>query len=50
MPTFDIVSEIDRMEIENAVNQAVKELVTRFDFKGSSAKITLTKPELITLT
>ena len=49
MPTFDIVSEIERMEIENAVNQAVKELATRFDFKGSSAKITLTKPELITL-
>ena len=49
MPTFDIVSEIERMEIENAVNQAVKELATRFDFKGSSAKILLTKPELITL-
>lgn len=50
MPSFDIVSEIERMEIENAVNQAVKELATRFDFKGSSAKIELTKPELITLT
>jgi uncharacterized protein YajQ (UPF0234 family) len=50
MPTFDIVSEIERMEIENAVNQAVKELATRFDFKGSSALIELTKPELITLT
>ncbi len=50
MPSFDIVSEIDRMEIENAVNQAIKELATRFDFKGSSAKIELTKPELITLT
>jgi uncharacterized protein YajQ (UPF0234 family) len=50
MPTFDIVSEIERMEIENAVNQAVKELATRFDFKGSNAKIELTKPELITLT
>jgi len=50
MPTFDIVSEIERMEIENAVNQAVKELATRFDFKGSSASIELTKPELITLT
>ena len=49
MPSFDIVSEIERMEIENAVNQAVKELATRFDFKGSSAKIVLTKPELITL-
>lgn len=50
MPSFDIVSEIERMEIENAVNQAIKELVTRFDFKGSNAKIELTKPELITLT
>lgn len=50
MPSFDIVSEIERMEIENAVNQAVKELATRFDFKGSNVKIELTKPELITLT
>lgn len=50
MPTFDIVSEIERMEIENAVNQAVKELATRFDFKGSNAKIELTRPEIITLT
>ena len=50
MPSFDIVSEIERMEIENAVNQSVKELATRFDFKGSSARIELTKPELITLT
>jgi hypothetical protein len=50
MPSFDIVSEIERMEIENAVNQAVKELATRFDFKGSHVAIELTKPELITLT
>ena len=50
MTSFDIVSEIERMEIENAVNQAVKELATRFDFKGSNVKIELTKPELITLT
>jgi uncharacterized protein YajQ (UPF0234 family) len=50
MHSFDIVSEIERMEIENAVNQAVKELATRFDFKGSNVKIELTKPELITLT
>ena len=39
MPSFDIVSEIDKQEIDNAINQAVKELTTRFDFKGSSAKI-----------
>lgn len=39
MPTFDIVSEIDRQEVDNALNQARKELVTRFDFKGSQAAI-----------
>lgn len=39
MPSFDIVSEIDKQEIDNAINQAVKELATRFDFKGSNASI-----------
>ncbi len=39
MPSFDIVSEIDRQEVDNALNQARKELVTRFDFKGSQAAI-----------
>ena len=39
MPSFDIVSEIDKQEIDNALNQARKELATRFDFKGSTAKI-----------
>ena len=39
MPSFDIVSEVDKMEVENAVNGAIKELATRFDFKGSTAKI-----------
>ncbi len=39
MPTFDIVSEIDRQEVDNALNQARKELVTRFDFKGTVASI-----------
>ena len=39
MPSFDIVSEIDRQEVDNALNQARKELVTRFDFKGSHAAI-----------
>ena len=37
MPSFDIVSEINSMEIENAVNQANKELANRFDFKGVKA-------------
>ncbi len=39
MPTFDIVSEIDRQEVDNALNQAHKELVTRFDFKGADPKV-----------
>ena len=39
MPSFDIVSEIDKQEIDNAINQARKELATRFDFKGSTATI-----------
>jgi cyclic-di-GMP-binding protein len=46
MPSFDIVSEVNSMEIENAVNQAKKELATRFDFKGSKAEIVLEKNEI----
>ena len=41
MPSFDIVSEVDNQEIDNAINQARKELATRFDFKGSTATIEL---------
>ncbi|MBC7944895.1 MAG: YajQ family cyclic di-GMP-binding protein [Burkholderiales bacterium] len=39
MPSFDIVSEIDKQELRNAVDQANKEISTRFDFKGSDARI-----------
>jgi len=46
MPSFDIVSEINSMEIENAVNQAKKELANRFDFKGVRAEILLEKNEI----
>jgi cyclic-di-GMP-binding protein len=46
MPSFDIVSEVNSMEIENAVNQAKKELATRFDFKGSRAEIILEKSDI----
>jgi len=46
MPSFDIVSQVNSMEIENAVNQARKELATRFDFKGSNAEILLEKNEI----
>ena len=39
MPTFDIVSEVDWQEVKNAVHQANREIGTRFDFKGSDAKV-----------
>ncbi|MCA6072690.1 MAG: YajQ family cyclic di-GMP-binding protein [Endomicrobium sp.] len=41
--SFDIVSEVDMMEVDNAVNQAQKELANRFDFKGSKSSIELNK-------
>jgi Uncharacterized protein conserved in bacteria len=41
MPSFDIVSEVDRMEVKNAVDQATRELANRFDFKGVKATIEL---------
>ena len=46
MPSFDIVSEVNSMELENAINQAKKELSTRFDFKDSKAEILLEKNEI----
>ncbi|HSG30141.1 MAG TPA: YajQ family cyclic di-GMP-binding protein [Thermodesulfobacteriota bacterium] len=42
MPSFDIVSEIDLHEVTNAVDQANKEVATRFDFKGTDSKYELT--------
>jgi uncharacterized protein YajQ (UPF0234 family) len=41
MPSFDVVSEVDKHELSNAVDQANRELSTRFDFKGSDAKFEL---------
>src|SRR2546425_3443113 len=46
MPSFDIVSQVNSMEIENGVNIAKKELANRFDFKGSKAEIALDKNEI----
>jgi len=39
VPSFDIVSEVDRQEVKNAVEQASKEIQNRYDFKGSDARI-----------
>ena len=39
MPSFDVVSEADMIEVRNAVDQCNKEITTRFDFKGSDARV-----------
>jgi uncharacterized protein YajQ (UPF0234 family) len=39
MPSFDIVSEVDKQEVKNAIDQVNKEVGTRFDFKGSDARV-----------
>ena len=39
MPSFDIVSEVNQVEVKNALDQTNKELSTRFDFKGSDARV-----------
>lgn len=49
MPSFDIVSELDLHEVANAVDQATRELDTRFDFRGTGAKFELSK-NIVTLT
>jgi len=45
--SFDIVSQVDTAEVANAINQTVKEVRQRFDFKGSSANVVLEKTELL---
>ena len=39
MPSFDVVSEVNKVEVRNALDQANKELSTRFDFKGSDSRV-----------
>jgi len=46
MPSFDVVCEADMVEVKNAVEQSNKEITTRFDFKGSSAKVEQKEREL----
>ena len=45
MPTFDIVSKVDQAEVRNAVDQARRELTTRFDFKNTDSSIDHTELE-----
>jgi uncharacterized protein YajQ (UPF0234 family) len=48
-PSFDVVSKVDRQEVDNAVNQAGKELSTRFDFRGTGASVAWAGEEGITI-
>ncbi|MFI9385269.1 YajQ family cyclic di-GMP-binding protein [Kutzneria sp. NPDC052558] len=48
-PSFDVVSKVDRQEVDNAVNQAGKELSTRFDFRGTGASVAWAGEEAITI-
>ncbi|HET7522575.1 MAG TPA: YajQ family cyclic di-GMP-binding protein [Acidimicrobiales bacterium] len=46
MPTFDVVSQVDMQEVRNAVDQAQRELTTRFDFKGTDSSVELHDNEM----
>jgi len=46
MPSFDIVSEVDNQEVRNAVDQAARELTTRYDFKGTDSAVELKENEI----
>ena len=46
MPTFDVVSQVDMQEVRNAVDQAQRELSTRFDFKGTESSVELHDTEM----
>jgi cyclic-di-GMP-binding protein len=46
MPSFDIVSEVNFQEVDNAVNQAKKEISTRYDFRGSKSEIVYENKEI----
>ncbi len=45
--SFDIVSQVDRAEIGNALNQTMKEVRQRFDFKGSNAEVVVEEDDLV---
>lgn len=47
MPSFDIISEVNMQEVDNAVNQAIKEIEQRYDFRGSKSEIVWDKKEIV---
>ena len=49
MPSFDVIIEVDKVELKNAIDQSNKELSNRFDFKGSDARIELSDDETLSI-
>ena len=49
MPSFDIVSKVDMQEVDNAINQAKKEIAQRYDFKGTKSEIDMKDDAIIVL-
>ncbi|GAB6038167.1 YajQ family cyclic di-GMP-binding protein [Fundidesulfovibrio butyratiphilus] len=47
MPSFDAVSRVDLQEVDNAVNNTIKEIATRFDFRGSKTEVSLNKKDKV---
>ncbi len=47
MPSFDVVSEVDKHELQNVIDQTKRELDNRFDFKGINTKVELTNNEIL---
>ena len=47
-PSFDVVSKVDRQEVDNALNQAAKELSQRFDFRGTNTTVSWAGEEAVT--
>tara|TARA_B100001057_G_scaffold496214_1_gene597085 strand:+ start:1239 stop:1724 length:486 start_codon:yes stop_codon:yes gene_type:complete len=50
MPSFDVVSRIDHQEIDNAIGNAIREITTRYDFKGSNTSIEKKDNSIVVLT
>ena len=48
-PSFDVVSKVDRQEVDNALNQTAKEISTRFDFRNTGARINWSGEEAVTI-
>ena len=47
MPSFDVVSQVDMQEVRNAVDQAMREVITRYDFKGTDSSVRLTEDGIV---